>query len=449
MSAFGAHLRYSQWDGPQQSAALDADSVLSAMSDDLLNHGNLRAALRSLMRRGMSGNAPMQGVHELIRELRREQRQKMERYDLSSIMKGIEEHLDEVLRLERDALKEMGTPREIADPESDPESGPESDPDLDQGASTETGDASPDAAAPSASTPNADGSPPPEGSGNESGEPSFAHSLMSNLAQTGLDFLDALPDDAPGKVSALQEYDFTSPDAQRKFEELLEQLREAMTQTFFKDVEKMIQDMSDGDIQRMKDMVDDLNDMLVKQIGGEDPNFDDFMSKYGDMFGPNPPSSLDELIEQLQSQMAAMQSLMMSMPTSQFEQLQSLLQDRLGDAGLESSMRSLAQKLDFLDPRKGGRFRFSGDQEIDLKAAMEMMEQMHQMARLEDQLNGVLRDGDIDQVDAEKLEQLLGPEAKDSLEQMKQLLEILEKAGYVKRDGDDMNLTPRGTRMIG
>ena len=53
-----------------------------------------------------------------------------------------------------------------------------------------------------------------------------------------------------------------------------------MTRSFFTDIQQMVDQMSDGDIERMKAMVKDLNDMLVKKIAGEDPGFDEFMAKY-------------------------------------------------------------------------------------------------------------------------------------------------------------------------
>ena len=40
-------------------------------------------------------------------------------------------------------------------------------------------------------------------------------------------------------------------------------------------------------------------------MAGGEPDFDGFMQKYGDLFGDNPPQTLDELVEQMQQQMAA------------------------------------------------------------------------------------------------------------------------------------------------
>ena len=52
------------------------------------------------------------------------------------------------------------------------------------------------------------------------------------------------------------------------------------------------------------------------------------MAEFGDMFGDNPPESLDDLLEQMRQQMAAAQSLMNSLSPEQQQQLQSLLSDR-------------------------------------------------------------------------------------------------------------------------
>ncbi len=44
--------RYSRWDGTQTGFDIDADSVFNEITDDLLYHGDLNAALRRLMQSG-------------------------------------------------------------------------------------------------------------------------------------------------------------------------------------------------------------------------------------------------------------------------------------------------------------------------------------------------------------------------------------------------------------
>jgi uncharacterized protein with von Willebrand factor type A (vWA) domain len=393
----GQRFRYSTWDGSQADRFPTADELMSELSEDLLQSGDLRSALNNLMQRGfrMQGE-PMQGLRDMLRQVRRQRRERLERFDLGSIMEGLREELEAIVELERATLDAM------------------------------SGDS-------------ADGA----------GRDSFAQSLMGDMAGGKRDVLDDLPEDPAAQMRALSDYEFVDPEAQKRYQQLVDELKQAMTRSFFRDVEKMVREMSDGDIQRMKDMVRDLNAMLVKRIAGEDPDFEGFMAKYGDMFGDDPPRSLDELIEQIQAQMAAMQSLMMSLPTSQYEQLQKLLSDRLGDAELDAALRKLMQKLDFLDPGKGQRYRFSGDEPIDLESAMDLMGEMQGFDELEGQLQAAQMDGDLTHVDLDQLRETLGEEAVDALEQMQKLLEVLEQAGFIDRNSEGFELTPRGMRMIG
>ena len=149
--------------------------------------------------------------------------------------------------------------------------------------------------------------------------------------------------------------------------------------------------------------------------------------------------------------MSAMQSLMDSLPGDQRQQLQSMLADKLGDPELESEMSELAQNLDFLNPSRdqSNSYPFRGDEELDLQAAMNLMGEMQDIDALERGLERAQYTGEMDQVDTDALRELLGEEAVDSFEELKKLLEVLEEAGYIRREGDAWELTPRGTRMIG
>ena len=222
-----------------------------------------------------------------------------------------------------------------------------------------------------------------------------------------------------------------------------------MANTFFNNIEDMLNNLSDGDIDRMKDMLSALNDMLVKKISGEEPDFDDFMDKFGDMFGDNPPQSLDDLLEQMRQQMAAAQSLMNSLSPEQRQQLSSMLGDRFADPDLNSELAKLAKELDFLNPG-GGQYNFNGSENLDLDAAMQLMNEMQSLDNLIEQVQGAERGGDMDRIDQDLLRELLGDDAADDLNQLDQLQKALEEAGYIRpTDGDGWELTPRGSRMIG
>src|SRR5215472_16921053 len=107
--------QYSRWDGTQRLDDLDAESVLDALSDDYLRHGDLRRAVERLSQTGYTtrdGQRRM-GMQDLLNSLRERRKKQMQRYDMSSVMDQIQEQLERVKQLEREGiqrrLEENGT----------------------------------------------------------------------------------------------------------------------------------------------------------------------------------------------------------------------------------------------------------------------------------------------------------------------------------------------------
>ena len=439
---FTSLIRYSQWDGTQKPP-LDADDILGALSEDLMEFGDLQQAMRYLMQRGMetSDGNYIKGLRDLLRQLKDERRQRLERYDMGGVMEDIKRQLEEILDMERQTIDDWAARKEASGGNPDGNVDGNTGGNVGGGTGGGTKDDAKDSAKENAK--DSDGN-----NSDDDSDDNFSDQLLGDIGERNRAFIDSLPEDAAGRVQALEKYEFLNTDAQKQFLKLLDQLRKAMTQSFFQDVQKMVNDMSDGDLERMKNMVKDLNDMLVKKIGGEDPGFDDFMEKYGDMFGDNPPKDLDELLAQIQQQMAATQALFNAMSPEQQRQLQELMQGRFGDPELESELAKLAKELDFLNPQPG-QHNFSGNEEIDLLAAMELMKEMTALDELEQQMQRAQYDGKMDAIDPESLEKMLGKEAAENLEDMKKMLEVLKEAGYVTEEGNKWELTPRGTRSLG
>ena len=433
--------RYSQWDGTQKQV-LQANEILDSLSEDLMEFGDLQQAMRYLMQRGMDtddGNY-IRGLRDMVRQLKDQKRQQLERYDMSSVMDDISRQLKEILDMEKKTIQEW-IEQKVAGEQSRKFMDDLSR-DIDDNLKADPRNNHPDQQIESEQTPR-DGGQKPEDDEN------FSDQVLSDIGQQNQAFIERLPDDVAGKIRVLQHYEFLNPDAQKKFLKLIQQLRQAMTKSFFRDIGNMVKQMSEGDIDRMKDMIKDLNEMLLKKIEGEDPGFDEFMEKHGDMFGDNPPKTLDELLKQMQQQMEATRSLFNSMSPDQQEQLQNLMNSRFGDPELEQEFMKLAREMDFFNAQ-GKRYNFSGDEEIDLQAAMELMREMAELDALEQQMQRAQYDGKVDSIDGDKVEELLGEEARENLEELKKMLEILEQAGYARKDEKNKwKLTPRGTRTLG
>ena len=431
--------RYRQWDGSQEIAELDADDVLKSLSDDLLNFGDLQQALRSMMQRGVRSpdGERSDGLRDLLQRLRQQRREALDRFDLSSVFEDIQRQLDEILDLERgtldDRLDEVG-------PRPQPPSAQEGE----QGELGELGQ--PQQANPQQAEPQQRG----EDGLTEEEKERLIEALRQRLERK-TEQLEGLPEDAPGQMSGLREYEFENSEAKERYEQLLEQLKQAMMNRFFNDLSQSLQDMSEQDMDRTRQMIQDLNEMLEQHARGEEPDFDGFMDKYGDMFGDNPPQSLDELIEQLQQQAAQMQNMLDSLPSEMRQQLNELMQQRMGEMGMDSELMRLAQNLESLYPMRDMRnqYPFRGDEDLNLESGMNLMDYMQQLDQMERALEQVQYGGDLNNIDPDQLEELLGDEARETLDQLKNLLELLEEAGYIRKNGNTWELTPRGTRKIG
>ena len=162
-------------------------------------------------------------------------------------------------------------------------------------------------------------------------------------------------------------------------------------------------------------------------------------------------NSLDDLIEQMQQQMAAMQGIMDNLSPEQREELQNLMEQLMGDDRIRVDMMELAQNLEALAPMEQmrTRFNFRGDESLPMNEAMRMMSRLQQMEGLEDQFNEARRMDNLEAIDSEKVKQLLGDEEYQSVEQLKELMKMLEEAGYIQKKGNRWELTARGIRKIG
>jgi uncharacterized protein with von Willebrand factor type A (vWA) domain len=390
---------YSRWDGTQVGFDLDADRILEEMTDDLLYHGDLNAALRRMLQSGFRdrNGERIQGMRDMLEKLRRKRKDALEQYDLGGVYDDIAQELRDIVDTEREALDELA--REAR------ESG-------DQRRQEVTDDA-----------------------------------VTERQMQ-----LDMLPPDLAGMVKDLQEYDFTSSDARERFEQLMDQLRQQLMQRYVNQMAGAMQDVSPEQMERMKDMMSALNDLLEQKERGEDTqqSFEEFMQRYGDFF-PENPQTLDELLEVMAQRMAAMQSMLNSMTPEQRAQLQGLAEQLLGDMDLRWQVDQLGQHLRSLFPQMGWdrRYNFEGQDPLNFGEAMELMQQLGDMDQLENLLRGATSPGALAEADIDRVRDLLGDDAARSLDRLAELARMLEEAGLIENKEGRYELTPKGIRRIG
>src|SRR2546426_808765 len=247
------------------------------------------------------------------------------------------------------------------------------------------------------------------------------------------------------------------------FEEMLERLRQKRLQQLkrynlndvFSNIRERLNDILRRERQGIAERLDQAPEnakRLLPRITKKKPQkFDQFMQRFGHFFGPNPPKTLDELIQQLERQMAQMESLMQSLSPEMRQQLQELLASTLNDPELQEQMAELAAQLELLSPGPGlgNRYAFYGSESLPLQEALGLMERLQGIEDLEAALREGYQGRQLTPEQSAQLQQLLGPDARQAADQMSELASQLEKKGYVQRGRRGMELTPRGMRRIG
>jgi uncharacterized protein with von Willebrand factor type A (vWA) domain len=388
---------YSRWDGTQSGFDLDADLLFDQLTDELLYHGDVDSALRRILQQGMRGpdGERLHGLRDLLDQLRQQRQERLDRHDLGGVYEEIASALDDIVDEERHAI---------------------------DGA---VGDA--------------------EASGDDRRSATAREAAAMRNMQ-----LDMLPHDLAGKVRELSGYDFESAEAQQRFEQLMDQLRQQLMQQMVDQMSEGVQNMTPGDMQRMKDMLAALNEMLERRQRGEDPGFEQFMQEYGDLF-PETPQSLDELLEQIARRMAAMQAMLNSMTPEQRAQLQQLGEQLLEDMDLRWQLDQLGANLQGMFPQMNWdeSYRFDGAQPMGWGEAMQAMQDLGDLDQLEHLLQNATNPGALAEADLDRVRDLLGDDAARSLERLSQLTKTLEEAGLIENKQGRLELTPRGLRAIG
>ncbi|HEV2894824.1 MAG TPA: hypothetical protein VG411_13800 [Actinomycetota bacterium] len=264
--------------------------------------------------------------------------------------------------------------------------------------------------------------------------------------------LDQLPPDTARAVRQLADYQWRSPEAAATYEQIRDLLRRELLDSQFRGMRDALAGASPEELQRIRDMVADLNAMLEADARGEDTQrqFEEFMERYGDMF-PERPRSLEELVDALARRAAAASRLAASLTPEQRAELAALSQSVLGDLGLQYELdrlgRSLRSRRPDLSWDQGAAM--GGEQPLGLGDATTALEELADLESLEASLGQRYPGASLDDIDLEAVERALGRAAVDDVETLRRLERELTEQGYLVREQGELKLSPKAIRRIG
>jgi uncharacterized protein with von Willebrand factor type A (vWA) domain len=264
--------------------------------------------------------------------------------------------------------------------------------------------------------------------------------------------LDGLPSSTAAAVQELSDYDWRSPEARETYDRIGELLRAEVLDQQFRGMKQALESPDPEAMQRVKDMLADLNAMLAKDARGEDvsEDFAQFMESYGDFF-PDDPQNLEELVDSLARRAAAAERMMASLTAEQRAELGALMEQAMGDLDLSAQLSQLGDQLRERRPEldRSSRARMRGDEPLGLGEGTSALEELADLEGLEGALAQDYDGASLADVDEDAVRRALGRAAVDDLEQLRRVERELEAQGYLARRDGELELTAKAVRRLG
>ncbi|WP_349270881.1 hypothetical protein MPNTM1_02414 [Mycolicibacterium parafortuitum] len=265
--------------------------------------------------------------------------------------------------------------------------------------------------------------------------------------------LESLSPSPAKAVQELAEYDWRSPEAREKYDQIKDLMGREMLDQRFAGMKQALENATDEDRQRVNEMLDDLNDLLDKHARGEDSqqDFDEFMAKHGEYF-PENPQNIDQLLDSLAQRAAAAQRFRNSLSEQQRAELDALAQQAFGSPSLMNALNRLDSHLQAARPGEdwSGSQRFSGDDPLGMGEGAQALADIAELEQLAEQLSQSYSGASMDDVDLDMLARQLGDEAAVNARTLAELERALMNQGFLDRGADGQwRLSPKAMRQLG
>jgi uncharacterized protein with von Willebrand factor type A (vWA) domain len=266
--------------------------------------------------------------------------------------------------------------------------------------------------------------------------------------------LDALPSGTAAAVQELADYQWRSEQGRENYEKIRDLLGREMLESRFEGMKEALQNTSPEDVERVNQMLGDLNALLdayARDVDDIEDRFEEFMRRHGEFF-PENPQNVEELIDALAARAAAAQRMLNSMSEQQRAELAGLAQQAFGDPRIAQQLSNLDSQLRALRPGEdwtsSGRFR--GKNPLDMGEGAQAMQDLAELDALAEQLGQSYPGARLEDIDMEALEQQLGKDAGVDARRLSELERELRRQGLFERAPDgSLRLSPKALRRLG
>ena len=255
----------------------------------------------------------------------------------------------------------------------------------------------------------------------------------------------------PGRSRRSRSIPSHSAEAKQKFDELMKSLQEQMLKPFMQGMQQGLQNLTPEDLQRMREMMRDLNRMLRERAAGGRAGLPGLQGQVGAEFPrrrePRPAARADG---QADGPDAVADAEPHAGPAA----------GAPGDDAVALHAGRAARGRDGParhEPRAAHAhgcapptLRLQGRREpLACRKPCASWKSCSRWTSSSASCRRARDPGDLDKIDPAEVERLLGEEAARELERLRELAKKLEEAGYLEQQGGQLELTARAIRKIG
>ncbi len=253
------------------------------------------------------------------------------------------------------------------------------------------------------------------------------------------------------RLTQYQSYEFVSSEAREQYEELMAQLSRDVLDTYFEQAKSALGDPDPAALARLREMMDALSTMIEQDRAGQplSPSFDNFMERYGDLF-PG-ATCLEDVVRTLAERAAAAEAMFNSLSGEQQGELRALVEQMMATMELNFSMHrlmaNLRQAAPDLDWQRAARLR--GSEPTSFAEATSWAQELGELRALEEFVTRSHPAQGLPEVDVDAVRRHLGADAAAHVTRLQKALQGLHDRGFIDREGPRTTLTSRGVRQIG
>ncbi len=384
---------YLKWDVSIERP-VNPEDLMDAISEDILRDGNLELSLQRAFRwgsQGMNGS----GLNDLLDRLREQRQELLDQFDFGSSLDAIRERLDDILRREMITIHDRRNQ-------------------LGEGRDLETDDVE----------------------------------RLTGYLDRREETLQRLPEETASRIDQLKDYEFVDAQAGLDFDELLRQLQQQVADAMFNNLMGGLPQPGEGSADQMREFLQDLNEAFEQERLGQQPDMDKLNNKWANQLGGR-AENMNEIRERMRNRMQAAQNLLSMLSPQQRAQMQRMIEQSLQGSGLMDLFQQLQAHIGPIARPNLEQSTAHGDQDIPLDIAMQVLERASRMDQLESQLRSIHRPQELRGLDQDLIDEVLNDEDQEWLERWSGVEDQLIDAGFVRKRGRGLELTPKAVRRIG